>query len=98
MILLIPVDEKNLEEAKIVTFNKRAVWMVVEMEQGFVKKQIFVDSKEDVDDYIDYVIVKSKDENIEEFLDEGIEVLIAPLQRYVEDVIEAYKFRELHEL
>ena len=98
MILLIPADEKNFEDAKIVSFDEKVTWIVVEMDQGYVKKQAFYDNRDDIDEFIDYVVVKSKDEDIEEFLDEGIDVLVAPLQIYAEDVIEAYRFRELHEL
>ncbi len=98
MVLLIPVDKRDIEDAKIVTFDKRVVWMVVEMSQGFVENHTFVDSKEDITELIDYVVVKNSDEDVEEFLDEGVEVLVAPSQIYAEDVIEAYKFRELHEL
>ncbi len=98
MILIMPTDCKDYKYAKIVSLTKRENWIVVEMDAGFVKKYDFYEKREDIDDFIDYLIVKSDHEDIEEFLDEGIEVLVAPLQDYVEDVIEAYKFRELHEL
>ena len=98
MILLIPVDEKSYEDAKIVPLVDKECWMAVEMNQGYVKKYLFCDNRDDMKEFIDYVIIKSKDEDIEEFLDEGIEILVAPLQIYVENVVEAYKFRELHEL
>ncbi len=98
MILIIPTDCKDYKYAKIVSLAKKENWIVVEMDAGFVKKYNFYEKREDIDDFIDYLIVKNDHEDIEEFLDEGIEVLVAPLQDYIEDVIEAYKFRELHEL
>ena len=98
MFLLIPVDEKDFEDAKIVSFEKRVAWLLVEMEQGFVKKHNFYEDKEEIEEFIDYVVIKDVKEGVQEFLDEGIDVLVAPLQVYAEDVIEAYKFRELHEL
>jgi len=98
MILIMPVDCADYDDAKIVSLTKKENWIVVEMDAGFVKKYNFYKKREDIDDFIDYLIVKSAQEDIEEFLDEGIEVLVAPLQEYIEDVIEAYKFRELHEL
>lgn len=98
MILLMPVDIEDYENAKIVSLCEAKKWIVVEMDAGHVKRHLFCADKNSVDDFIDYVIVKSADEDLEEFLDEGIDVLVAPLQKYVEDVIEAYKFKELHEI
>jgi len=97
MILQIPVDSNDYEEAKITSFSQRKYWLTVELEDGYTKCHNFYDDTSDIDDIVDFVIVKSKEEDIEEFLDEGIEVLIAPLQRYAQDVVEAYIFRELHE-
>ncbi len=98
MILLIPVDKKDYKEAKIAKLYEKNIWITIEMENGFVKNYSFFDNKESITDFIDYVIVKEKDENIEEFLDRGIDVLFAPLQDCIEDIVEAYKFKELHEI
>ncbi|MFK5881329.1 MAG: hypothetical protein QM482_03860 [Sulfurospirillum sp.] len=98
MILLIPADSKKYENAKIVSFDDRTCWIVLEMDKGYIKKCSFFDDRKQIEDLVDYVIVKSSDEDIEEFLDEGIEVLVAPLQIYAQDVVEAYRFRELHEI
>jgi hypothetical protein len=44
------------------------------------------------------VIVKNHDEYVWPFMEEGIAVLIAPMQIYIEDVMEAFLFKELHDL
>ncbi len=98
MILLIPIDEKSYEDAKIVSLEDMKCWIVVEMDAGFIKKYSFFDNKNSIDDFIDFVIVRSVDEDVEEFLNEGIDVLVAPSQIHVDDIVEAYKFKELHEI
>ncbi len=97
MILQIPVDSNDYEEAKITSIDKRKYWLIVELEDGYARRHDFYDDACKIDEIVDFLIVNSKKEEVDEFLDEGIDILIAPLQRYVQDVVEAYVFRELHE-
>lgn len=58
----------------------------------------FFNSKEEISEPIDIVIVNSQSEYVSELLLEGMMVLVAPFQQSIEDVIEAFMFRELHEI
>ncbi len=98
MILLIPIDKKDFEEAKIEQICRKNVWILIKMDGGKISKYSFLDNWKDADELIDYLIVKDRDEDVEEFLDEGIDILMAPLQNYIEDIVEAYNFKELHEI
>jgi hypothetical protein len=73
-------------------------WLVVLLDGGETKEIKTYKKKDDINEFIDYVILSSKNEDINEFLEEGISVLLAPFQKSIEDVIEAYMFRELHEV
>ena len=97
MILQIPVDSNNYEEAIITSFNQKKYWLIVELEDGYTRRHDFYDDACKIDDIVDFLIVNNKEEEVDEFLDEGIDILIAPLQKYAQDVVEAYVFRELHE-
>jgi predicted Fe-Mo cluster-binding NifX family protein len=98
MILQIPVDINNYEEAVITAFRERKFWLIVELENGHTINSKFHNDMSEIKEMIDFIVLKNKEEDVEKFMDEGIVVLIAPLQKYVEDVVEAYMFRELHEL
>jgi len=98
MLLLIPVDKKDYENANIARINEKNIWVTIKMENGYIEKYSFFDNKDDIEEFVDYLIIKDKNDDIEEFLDDGIDVLIAPLQNDIEEVIEAYKFKELHEI
>lgn len=94
MILLIPIDkEKNLCSVKA-----NSSWAVVTFDEGSTQNIDFYNNKEDIKEYIDYVIVQNQNEYVDDFLDEGWGILIAPMQKSIDDIIEAYMFRELHEL
>jgi hypothetical protein len=94
MILLIPVDnDKNLCSMEVSTS-----WAVVTLDEGKTQQIDFYKSRDEIKDFIDYIVVISQEEFVSDFFLEGIGVLIAPMQRNIEDIIEAYMFRELHEL
>ncbi len=98
MNLLIPIDSKDYEDAVISNLNDNIAWVIIEMDNGNVIKSVFYDSREEITDYIDYIVVKSKDEPVDEFIDEGIDILLAALQKNIDDIVEAFMFRELHEI
>ena len=94
MNILIPInDEKNL-----CSMEENSSWAVATLEDGQIQNLTFFKNKEEINELIEYVIVISKDEFVSDFFIEGIGILIAPMQRTIEDIVEAYMFRELHEV
>jgi len=98
MLLLIPVDKKDYANANIARIDEKKAWVTIKMDNGYIEKYSFYDNRDDIEDFVDYLIIKDKNDDIEEFLDDGIDVLIAPFQNDIEEIIEAYKFKELHEI
>lgn len=98
MNILIPVDDSDYEEAKITLIDDVKYWLLVDFHEGKVVKHDFYQTREEITDWIDVVIVKNDKEYVWPFMEENIAVLVAPLQRYVEDVMEAFLFKELHDL
>jgi hypothetical protein len=94
MNLLIPInDEKNL-----CSMEENSSWAVATLDEGQTKKLDFFKTREEINEFTEYVVVISNDEFISDFFLEGIGILVAPMQRTIEDIIEAYMFRELHEV
>ena len=94
MNILIPInDEKNL-----CSMETNSSWAVVTLDEGETKNLQFFKTREEINEFMQYVVVISKDEFISDFFLEGIGILIAPMQRTIEDITEAYMFRELHEV
>jgi hypothetical protein len=98
MNILIPVDCTDEDEAQLVSLDNMKSWILLEFEDGRVIKSSFFDTKDEIKDWIDVMIVISNKEYVWPYMEEGIAILVAPLQRYIEDIMEAYIFKELHEL
>lgn len=98
MNILIPVDDSDIEEAKITPLDDVKYWLLIDITEGKLVKSDFYQSRDEISDWVDVVIVKSDKEYVWPFIEENIAVLVAPLQRYVEDIVEAYIFKELHDI
>ncbi len=99
MYIAIPVDSKNLDSANISKLLDAQGWAVIDFDEGVAKSIQFSDvySPEYVD-WLDFMVVDNRFENIIDFLNEGIMVLARrDGQEKIEDIIEAFKFKELDE-
>lgn len=98
MNILIPVDDNDFEEAKITLLEDYKHWILIEFFEGKIVKSEFYQKRDEITEWIDVVVVKNDKEYVWPFMEEGIAVLVAPTQMYVEDVMEAFLFKELHDL
>ncbi len=98
MQILIPVDDIDFEEAKITLLDDVKHWILINLEEGKVLEYNLYKTREEITQWIDVVVVKNDKEYVWPFMEENIAVLVAPLQRSVEDIIEAFLFKELHNL
>lgn len=98
MNVLIPIDSEEKSTANIADLSDARAWAFVSLNNGSIEYIDIFETKNDIDKLIDFIIIKNKNENIEEFLEEGIEVLVASFQKTIEEIVEAYMFRELYEI
>lgn len=98
MNILIPVNDSDIDEAQITAIDTSKYWLLLDVSEGKIKQSEFYQTREEISDWVDVVVVKDQKEHVWPFIEEGISVLVAPLQRYIEDIIEAYLFKELHEI
>jgi predicted Fe-Mo cluster-binding NifX family protein len=98
MNILIPVDDSDIQETQIVSIDDVKYWLLLELTDGKIIKSEFYQTREEMSDWVDVIIVNSQKEYVWPFMEEGISVLVAPLQKSVDDIVEAYLFKELHEI
>jgi len=98
MNILIPVDDSDIEEAKLTLLDDTKYWLLLDFNEGKVQNSNFYQTKEEITDLIDVVIIQNNKEYVWPFMEQNIAVLVAPMQRYIEDIVEAFLFKELHEL
>lgn len=98
MTVLIPVDQINQDEANIISMNEKHVWAHITIDEGKIANCDFVEDRTTINDWVDCVVVINEKEYVWPFMEEGMVVLIAPFQKTIDDIIEAFLFKELHDL
>lgn len=98
MLLLLPMNGDDTQESEIVCVQELVFWATVEIEEGRVIEINFYKDRSQIEGWIDAVIVVGNYEPVMEFISEQMMVLVAHTQRTIDDVVEAYLFRELHDL
>ena len=98
MFILLPLDSENVEEAKLTKLDDVKVWGQMKVEDGTMKSINFAKEKTDFKDFSECVVVANDNEYVWPFMELSMMVLVAHTQRYIEDIVEAYLFKELHDL
>jgi len=98
MNIIIPVNQNKQDEANITLLDELNHWAYIEMAEGEISKCEFFDKRDDIQEYVECVVVKNNKEFVEPFLDENIMVLVAPEQNSIAEIVSAYMFRELHDI
>lgn len=92
------MDGYDAEEASIVKINDAKVWVQIFLEEG---KVVEVNHNEDRDGFenpSEVLIVMDDNEYVWPFIEQNMMVLVAHTQRSIDDIMEAFLFRELNEL
>ncbi|MDD2369736.1 MAG: hypothetical protein PHQ90_10570 [Sulfuricurvum sp.] len=98
MVLLLPMDGDDTQESELTGILSATHWATVEVEEGQVVEINFYTDRTAIDGWLDAVIVTGNYEPVMEFIDNQMMVLVAHTQRSIDDIVEAYLFRELHDL
>ena len=98
MYILIPMDDNDLEEARITTINEATVWVQLLVEEGRVVETNINQDKDAFENQSQILVVKNDNEYVWPFIELGMMVLVAHIQKSVDEIVEAYLFRELNEL
>lgn len=92
------MDSDDTQEGQLVSINDAKTWALVDLEAGQVVEINYFDTKEDVNEWVDAVVVIGDFEPVMEFIEQQVMVLVAHTQRYIDDIVEAFLFKELHDL
>jgi len=98
MVLLLPMNGDDTQESELTGILTATHWATVEVEEGRVVEINFYTDRTQIDGWLDAVIVTNNYEPVMEFIDNQMMVLVAHTQRTIDDIVEAYLFRELHDL
>ncbi len=97
MLIEIPLDSKDIKKAKVTLMESAVCWGLVAFEEGVVKSIECFDRREDIDGFVDYAIVAKQGEPIWPMMEESIFVIVAEEGMGLDEVMERFRFKELHE-
>ncbi|WP_456401395.1 hypothetical protein [Hydrogenimonas sp.] len=97
MLIELPLDCNDAQKAKLVLMDEAKYWGLITFEEGEIKTIDFYDTREAINDFVDYAIVARQGEPIWPLMEENIFVLVAREGADIDEVIEGFKFKELHE-
>jgi predicted Fe-Mo cluster-binding NifX family protein len=98
MLIWICVDSQNGNSSKITKVIDAKYWALVNFDAGTVKEITFYDKREDFMDWVDFIIMKDKYESYMDFMNEGMMVLCVREEETIEEIMEAFTFKELDEV
>jgi hypothetical protein len=98
MLVLIPMDTTDVQEAKISKVYDVKIWAQLRIEEGELVEVLHNEKFDGFENWSEAVVVLSDSEPVMEFMEMSMIVLVAHTQRTIDDIVEAYLFRELHDL
>ena len=99
MLILVPVDDTRGMQAKISPLSEVKKWALIDFDEGVSRSVRFFDDRTKTgEDWIEFVILKSTFENYMPFMEENMMVLAVREEETLEEIIEAFKFKELDEV
>ena len=100
MLIWIPVKAEEGLASHIVPQLEAQQWALVNFDAGEIRTLTFYDSIEALGGtWVDFIVLANKFENYLEYMNEGMMVLVLREgQASIEEIIEAFKFKELDEI
>jgi len=99
MLIWIPVEAENGKVSKIVPQIEVKKWALVAFDEGQITSLDFYNTIEELGgEWVDFIILANKFENYMDYMNEGMMVLVVREEETIEDIIEAFKFKELDEI
>jgi hypothetical protein len=98
MYILLPVSSDNKDEAQLTKIDDAAFWAQMNIEEGKLVSIEFNEDRDSFENFSEAAIVIDDSEYVWPFIEMSMMVLVAHVQRSIEDIVEAFIFKELHEL
>ena len=92
------MDSEEVQKASLVKLEDVKVWAQMLVEEGQVVEILHAKEKDDFKDFSECVVVVNDNEYVWPFMEQSMMVLVAHTQRSIDDIVEAYLFKELHDL
>jgi hypothetical protein len=98
MLIWIPVDGDNAVTAKVAPLVDVKKWALVNFDEGEVKSVTFYGGREEYSEWVDFIVLFNKFEPYIDFMNDGMMVLCVREEETIDEITEAFKFKELDEV
>ena len=98
MLVLIPMNSIDVNEAIITSVMEAKTWAQLRIEEGELVEVLHSEKFDGFEEWSEAVVVNSDGESVMDFLNMSMIILVAHTQKSIDDIVEAYLFRELHDL
>jgi len=98
MLVLVPMDSQELQKAKITKVFEAKTWAQLRIEEGALVEVLHSDVYDGFENWSEAAVVNSNSEPVMDFMNMSMIVLVAHTQHTIDEIVEAYLFRELHDL
>ena len=98
MYILIPMDSEDTNEASITKVNDVKVWTQILVQDGKIAQMKHNSDWSAFEERSEAAVVMDDNEYVWPFMEQNMMVLVAHTQRSIDDIVEAFIFRELNEL
>jgi len=98
MRILLPMDSADVEAASLVKLDDVKNWTQILVEEGKLVEVNHAKEKDGFENFSECVVVANDNEYVWPFMELSMMVLVAHTQRNLDDIVEAYLFKELHDL
>ena len=98
MLVVVPMDSTDVQNAKITPVLEAKTWAELRIEEGELVEVLHADAYDAFKAWPEAVVVCSDGEPVMDFINMSMIVLVAHTQKSIDEIVEAFLFRELHDL
>jgi len=98
MYILLPMDSEEVQVATLTKLDDVKVWAQILVEEGELVEVTHAKEKDAFENFSECVVVVNDNEYVWPFMELNMMVLVAHTQRSIDAIVEAYLFKELHDL
>jgi len=98
MLVLVPMNSEEVQEAEITKVFEAKTWAQLRIEEGELVEVLHNEKYDGFENWSEAVVVPSDAEPVMQFMEMSMIVLVAHTQKSIDDIVEAYLFRELHDI
>ena len=98
MLVLVPMSSDEVQEAEITKVFDAKIWAQLRIEEGELVEVLHNEKFDGFANWSEAAVVPNDAEPVMDFMNMSMIVLVSHTQKTIDDIVEAYLFRELHDL